>query len=86
VWEDGVSRAHEQGAVDLLRLEVGREAGAERAALRVLRADSGCGIGAHEALLPGGDARLPGSRRPGGRWRSTAERGLAQAQPLGVAG
>lgn len=59
VWEDGVSRAHEGGAVDLLRLEVGREAGAIGAALRVLRSGSGCGVGAHEALLPGGDARLP---------------------------
>jgi alpha-glucosidase len=64
VWEDGVSRAFERGAVDLFELEGARHGGVFVPRLHVRQAGSGCGIGAHEAWSPGGDARLAGLGAP----------------------
>jgi alpha-glucosidase len=60
VWEDGLTRAFERGAVDLFELAGGVRAGAFGATLRARQTASGCGVGAHEAWLPRGDARIDG--------------------------
>jgi alpha-glucosidase len=68
VWEDGVTRAFERGAVDLFELEGARLGGAFVPRLHVRQAGSGCGVGAHEAWWPGGDARIVGLDAP---WTSS---------------
>lgn len=59
VWDDGVSRAHEGGAFDRFELGGGLDDGVFVPTLHVRQAASGCGVGRHEVLLPGGDLRLP---------------------------
>jgi alpha-glucosidase len=66
VWEDGLSRAFERGAIDLFEIEGADGSAAPR--LRVRRSDSGCGVGGHEAWLPGGEARVDGL---GATWTRT---------------
>ncbi len=65
VWDDGVSRAHEQGAIDRLALRGVLEDGVFVPTLAVVRADSGCGIGPHQVFVPGVGTRLPWF---GARW------------------
>ena len=65
VWDDGVSRAHERGALDRFVLRGGLDGGVFTPTLRVVSAASGCGVGAHELLVPGVGVRLPWF---GARW------------------
>jgi alpha-glucosidase len=58
VWDDGLTRAHEQGAWDHVELRGAGVAGAFAPTLRVRRAASGCGLGEHEVLVPGEGVRL----------------------------
>ena len=73
VWDDGVSRAFEDGAVDRYVLEGASRDGAFAASLRVTAA-SGCGTSPQRVLAPGAELRLPWFE---GRW---AEVPLASRQ------
>lgn len=57
VWEDGLTRAALAGAVDEWALDWA--GGTVPARLRALRVASVCGLGRHEAWLPGGGERIP---------------------------
>jgi alpha-glucosidase len=62
VWDDGVSRAFERGAVDRFVVEGAAEgalAGRESTVSMRVSAASGCGVGPHRVLVPGGAARVP---------------------------
>jgi alpha-glucosidase len=69
VWEDGVSRAHERGGVDVWEISIGD---GEVATLRASRVASGCGPLESEAWLPGGPLATPWF---GSKWRSVAAGG-----------